>query len=273
VAAWLAALALAGCPATTVHYGAAPGGTPWVASGAITGRLFAYGGRTLMDGRVNSSDGLVLYTHGRTPSGATKILWVVRKRFGPTLTLRATRLDGPGTFMQRFTHGGGQFPSIVDVPQAGCWRLSLRTGTVRATFVVQAVDLPAESICEATPVYRGDVTRMPTTPRSNGIEARLFVSTVPGADRALIYAGGRAPEGWSTKFLWWSPWRGGSVTLDGVRLDAIGTFHQSSTAAAAEDGTIVYPSIVEIPTSGCWAVRVTIGPRTGLAVFNAVVTS
>jgi hypothetical protein len=265
----LAAAALLGCPATTVHYSTE---VPWVRSGVVTGRVFAYGGRTLMDGRVNGSDGLVLYTHGRTLSGTTKILWVVRKRFGATLTLRATRLDGPGTFTRRFAHGGGQFPSIVDIPTAGCWRLSLRTGKARATVVAQAVGVPAESFCEASPVFRDGRTRMPTTPRSNGIEAALFVSTVPGADRALIYAGGRAPEGWSTKFLWWSPVRGGSVVLNGLRLDAVGSFRQSFNAAAADDGTIVYPSIVEIPSAGCWAVRVTIGPRTGLAVFDAVVT-
>jgi hypothetical protein len=272
VAALLAAAALAACPASTVHYGATSAGTPWVTSGAITGRLFAYGGRTLMDGRVNGSDGLVLYTHGRTLSGTTKILWSVRKGFGARLTLRATRLDGPGAFTQRFAHGGGQFPSIVDVPQAGCWRLSLRTGKVRATFVAQAVDTPVDSFCEATRVYRGDVSRMPTTPSSNGIEARLFVSTVPGADRAVIYAGGVAPEGWNTKFLWWSPRRGGGVVLSGHRLDGVGTFRQSFAAASTEDGTIIYPSIVDIPTAGCWAVRVAIGGRTGLAVFNAVVT-
>jgi hypothetical protein len=65
----LAAAALLGCPATPVHYAATPYGTPWVATRAITGHLFAYGGRTLMDARVNSADGLVLYTHGGTPDG------------------------------------------------------------------------------------------------------------------------------------------------------------------------------------------------------------
>jgi hypothetical protein len=283
VAAWLAAIALAGCPATTVHYGATVG-TPWVAAGAVTGRVFAYSGRTLMDARVNGSDGLVLYTHGRTPDGATKILWVVRRRYGPTLSLRATRLDGSGTFTQRFAHGGGQFPSIIDIPTSGCWRLSLRTGKVRATFVVQAVDAPAESFCEPTPVFRrdpphprfGTVTWMPTTPRSNGIAAVLFVSTLPGADRALIYAGGQAPEGWSTKFLWWSPMPGGGLTLAGWRLDGNGTFKQTFQSAWSDDPPVtgpIFPSIVDIPTAGCWAVRVSTGGRTGLAVFNAVVTS
>jgi len=265
----LAAAALLGCPASTVHYSSE---VPWVQSGAIVGRVFAYGGRTLMDGRVNGSDGLVLYTHGRTLSGTTKILWIVRKRHGGTLMLRATRLDGDGAFTQRFAHGGGQFPSILNIPEAGCWRLTLRTGKVRATLVVQAVDVPAESFCEATRVYRDGIARMPTTPTGNGIEATRFVSTVPGADRAVIYAGGRAPEGWSTKFLWWSPKPAGGLVLKGTRLDAPGSFRQTFTSAAADDGTIVYPSIVEIPTSGCWAVRVMIGPRTGLAVFDAVVT-
>jgi hypothetical protein len=273
MAPWLAAAALAACPASTVHYGATPVGTPWIATRTMTGHLFAYGGRTLMDERVNASDGLVLYTRGRTPDGATKILWTVRRAFGGNLTVRGTRLDAPGSFTQRFTHRGGQFPSIIYIPAAGCWRLAVRTGRARATFIAQAVDVPAESFCEPTALARQDGTvSLPTTPRSNGIVAAKFVSTLPNADRAVIYAGGVAPEGWSTKFLWWSPRRGGGVVLSGHRLDGVGTFRQSFTAASTDDGTIIYPSIVDIPTAGCWAVRVAIGNRTGLAVFNAVVT-
>jgi hypothetical protein len=153
---------------------------------------------------------------------------------------------------------------------------------VRASFVVQAVDPPAESVCEPTVVVRsaphprfGNVTWMPTTPRTNAIAAVLFVSTLPGADRALIYAGGLAPEGWATKFLWWSPRPGGALTIAGWRLDGVGTFRQSFTGAVGVTPPvegIVFPSIVEIPTAGCWAVRVSTGGRTGLAVFNAVVT-
>jgi hypothetical protein len=275
VAAWLAAIALAGCPATTVHYGPTPVGTPWVTAGAVTGHVFAYGGRTLMDARVNGSDGLVLYTRGRTPDGATKILWVVRRRYGATLTLRATRLDGAGTFTQRYKHRGGQFPSIVDIPEPGCWRLSLRTGKVRATFALQAVDAPAEPVCEPTPVFShephprfGNVKWMPTMPRSSAIDAVLFVSTVQGADRALVYAGG-------AKFLWWTPHPGPEVTLAGERLDRPGSFRQSFFGAASDSPPvtgIIFPSSLDIPSSGCWAVRVTIGGRTGLAVFEAVVT-
>jgi len=271
MAALLAAVALAGCPASTVHYGATPVGTPWVRSGAITGNVFAYGGQTLMDARVSTSDGLVLYTHGGTGNPATKILWVMR-RASARLILHGTRLDAPGAFTQRFA-GGREVPSIVKIPEAGCWRLALRAGETRAAFVVRAVDAPTEPVCEPTPVFRnvphphfGDVMWMPTTPRSNEIDAVLFVSVVDGADHALVYAGG-------VKFLWWTPYehRGPQVTLTGQRLDRPGTFRQSFFSAAT-DTDIVWPSTLNIPSSGCWAVRVSIGGRTGLAVFEAVVT-
>lgn len=276
MAAWLASLALAACPATTVHYGATTVGTPWVRSGGVTGHLFAYNGRALMDGRVNGSDGLVLYTRGGTGNPATKVLWTTRSR-SAVLTVLGKRLGAAGAFKQRAT-GRGEFPSIVQIPSAGCWRLSVRSGSKHGTFVVRAVDAPVASFCEPSAVLRhtphprfGDITWMPTTPRSNGIAAVRFVSTLPGAESAVIYAGGVAPEGWRTKFLWWSPQPAGGVALDGWRLEGIGTFRQSFPAAASDDGT-VYPSIVEIPTAGCWAVRVTVGGRTGLVVFNAVVT-
>ena len=270
-----AAAALLGCPATTVHYGPTPIGTPWVRSGAITANLFAYGGSMLMDERVNYSDGFVLYTRGGTGNPAMKVLWTTTAGSG-RLTVLGKRLDGTGVFAQRFD-GRREFPSILKIPTAGCWRLSVRSGSVRATFVVHAVDAPTESFCGATAVFRttphprfDDVVWMATTPRRNGIVAVRFVSTLPAADTAVVYAGGLAPEGWSTKFLWWSPRPARGVALDGWRLDGIGTFRQSFPAAASDDGTVVYPSIVGIPTAGCWAVRVEIGGRTGLAVFRAV---
>jgi hypothetical protein len=262
----LAAAALLGCPASTVHYGQSPIGTPWVRSGAITGNVFAYSGPMLMDGRVNGSDGLVLYTRGGTGNPAMKVLWTMR-RPSARLILRGIRLDAPGAFTQRFG-GGREVPSIVKIPSTGCWRLALRAGKVRASFVVSAVDPPAESVCDPTRVYRDDIVWMPTTPSSNGIVAKLFVTTVAGADRALVYAGG-------AKFLWTAPHAGPEVTLTGLRLDRPGGFRQSFPGAASDSPPvtgIVFPSNIVIPSSGCWAVRVSIGGRTGLAVFEAVVT-
>ena len=203
-----------------------------------------------------------------------KVLWTMQ-RASAGLILRGTRVDGAGAFTQRFG-GGREVPSIVEIPSAGCWRLSVRSGSLRAIFVVRAVDPPAQSSCEPTAVFRatphprfGDVTWMPTMPARNGIVAIRFVSTLPGADRAVVYAGGSAPAGWATKFLWWSPRPGRNVALAGWRLDADGTFGQLFPAAGADEGA-VYPSIVDIPAAGCWAVRVSIGGRAGLVVFEAV---
>lgn len=266
MAALLAAAALVGCPASTVHYGPGSGGTPWVRSGAITGNVFAYSGRMLMDERVNASDGLVLYTGGGTGNPAMKVLWTMR-RPSTGVVLRGSRLDAPGTFTQRLA-GGREVPSVVEIPVAGCWRLALRSRSSRASFVVRAVDPPAEPVCEPTRVHRDGIAWMATTPSTNAIVAKQFVTTVEGADRALVYAGG-------AKFLWTTPRPGPQVTLAGQRLDRPGSFVQSFPSAASDSPPmtgIVFPSNLVIPSSGCWAVRVSIAGRTGLAVFEAVVT-
>ena len=218
-----------------------------------------------MDGRVNASDGLVLYIHSRTGNPAMKILWTMRKG-GRRLTIRGTRLDASGAFMQRF-RGPGRSRRSSTSPAAGCWRLSLRSGKLRATFVVAAVAAPAEPACEPTRVHRDAVVWMPTTPTANGIVAKLFVSTVESADRALVYAGG-------AKFLWVTPHPGPQVILTGTRLDRPGSSRESFFSATSDSPPvtgIVFPSNLVIPASGCWAVRVTIGGRTGLAVFESVV--
>jgi len=266
------------CAATTVHYGATKVGTPWIAGGTtFTGHVFYYSGIE-GDGRVNRSDGLVAYAG--VPG---KVLWIARRpaRAGARLVVSARRLDGDGAFTQRLpARGVGQFPSELALPAAGCWRLALRSGKLSTSVVVQAVAPPAEARCDATPVIRDDpphphfgrVIWLQATPRSSGVAAISFVSVVPGADRALIYAGGLAPEGWSTKFLWWAPHAAPTLTLTGRRLDAVGRFVQRF-GNAASGGDIVYPSIVDIPSAGCWAVTVQIGQAAGLVVFQAVVTS
>jgi hypothetical protein len=268
---------IAPCPAATVHYTGTRVGTPWVAAGrAFTGHVFYYS-QIEGDGRVNQSDGLVAYA-----GVSGKMLWVPRnvRRAGRTLVVTARQLDGPGVFTRRLRAvPGKQFPSELTVPAAGCWRLTLRSGRVSASVVVQAVEPPAERRCDATPVIRGDpphprfgrITWLQATPRSSGVAAIRFVSVVPGSDRAVIYAGGQAPEGWSTKFLWWAPRPAPALTLTGRRLDGVGTFVQRFGNASSDDG-VEYPSIVVIPTAGCWAVTVSIGKAAGLVVFRAVVT-
>lgn len=266
------------CAPTTVRYTATKVGTPWVAAGdAFTGHVFYYA-QIAGDGRVNQSDGLVAF------AGAPgKVLWVARNRRLADLILVVSgrRLDGEGSFTRRLRAArGGQFPSQLAISAAGCWRLALRSGRLAASAEVLVVPAPTEPRCDATPVLRGDpphprfgrITWMQATPRVSGVSAIRFVSVVPGADSAVVYAGGRAPEGWSTKFLWWAPHPTGPLVLTGRQIGGAGRFVQRFDSAATDDA-VVFPSIVEIPTAGCWAVTVEMGKAAGLVVFQAVIAA
>jgi hypothetical protein len=146
------------CKAAPVHHTPYPGGDdrlarlPWVrgeprATGLV-GLLWywpdAWRQRRLRLARI--------FTDGVAPAGyATKILWVfVGKRArgigGAQLVVRGRRLDDEGSFTQTFRavsysgqKGAPSYASVVDVPAAGCWKLSLSTGTLRASVVFQAV--------------------------------------------------------------------------------------------------------------------------------------
>lgn len=60
----------------------------------------------------------------RPDGSSNKILWVAKASEPPgDLQIDATR-DGTGDAVQRRVPGGPG-PSIIDLPQAGCWRLTL----------------------------------------------------------------------------------------------------------------------------------------------------
>jgi hypothetical protein len=271
------------CAATTVHYGATAVGLPHVDAPGVVGHLFYYTGATLMDGRVNQSDGLVIYAGGQRGDVATKILWTIRKGAGRVLRISGRRLDGNDSFSERWPGvGGRKFPSIVRVPSAGCWQLSIVSGRVRASVVVQAVESRATASCDAAPVYRrapphprfGAITWMPATPRSAGVAAILFVTVFPGQDRAIIPAGGHFPDGPSTKFLWWAPRPGASLTILGRRLDAPGRFRARFNSATGDVGDrgnqTIFPSIIDVPHAGCWSLVLRTGRSAGHVVFEVM---
>jgi hypothetical protein len=91
--------------------------------------------------------GALLYTAGTTPTGGnTKVLWRARPR-GGTLVVTGSRLDAQGAFRHEFKGAGGQpgyWPSIVVVPEAGCWLLTVRIvgQTGAAGIVVTRVVAP-----------------------------------------------------------------------------------------------------------------------------------
>ena len=119
-------------------------GGKWVAGSPRTSRLVGYlFGGEVVDGRF------AVYTGGLNPGTRTneKILWIVskRKRVGPRLAISG-RKDGSTTvtYRRRLAEAGSvdppgyQYPSILDLPVPGCWKLTLRTGKVSATVSVLA---------------------------------------------------------------------------------------------------------------------------------------
>jgi len=148
------------CQAPTVHRTPYPGhgqgldGLPWIAGApadtGLIGLLWYWPPRwrTVHDARI--------WTGGQAPAGySTKILWVflghdAADRADTELRVAGRRMDGPGRFSDSFTgigyEGSGGAPSyasIIDIPRPGCWRLTLTTGSLRATVDIQAVPAPS----------------------------------------------------------------------------------------------------------------------------------
>jgi len=83
--------------------------------------------------------GALLYTAGKTPEGGnTKVLWRTTRDVSllstGDLVLRGTQLDGAGSFIQslREVNPSGYWPSIVVVPNPGCWLLTARVSGLPA---------------------------------------------------------------------------------------------------------------------------------------------
>jgi hypothetical protein len=85
-------------------------------------------------------------------------------------------------------------------------------------------------------------------------------------ERAFITPHGGPPGRYVTKILWHV--RGGlaAVTLVGQRLDAPGRFRQRFPAI----GGGYFPSVLSVPTVGCWRIAVHSGRRVGRFAFLAV---
>jgi hypothetical protein len=75
-----------------------------------------------------------------------------RHRVGATLVVTGRRIGSPArTFRQTFyrAYGGGSdprgsivFPSAIDPPTVGCWRLTLRSGNTTGTLTMLARPAP-----------------------------------------------------------------------------------------------------------------------------------
>ncbi len=263
------------CAAALVHYdqnrdlgGGTTAQLPWIATAPaatrIDGYLWSYT-TGLADGRVNRSPRLVLHAEVRH-----KVLWHPRKGGGIRLQIVARRLDGPGSFTGRFgpatvpgSGAGVVFPSALTFPAPGCWQLTLRTGALRRTVVVEVVEPVPPETCDATLV--GTSSSVTLTPRRAGIAAGWSWRTPEGG--APLYTGGRTPDGGNTKVLWrWTRdvrlLSGGELVLRGTQLDGAGTFTQSLRQVSPIG---YWPSIVVVPNPGCWLFTARIGGQPGAA--------
>jgi hypothetical protein len=97
-----------------------------------------------------------------------------------------------------------------------------------------------------------------------------YTAELRSGARLRIYPGGELPGGGSTKILW-VPRRPLSSTLSilGRRLDGAGTFREDARSARGPSG-IVFPSIVDVPRSGCWLVTVRNGRRSARFAVDAI---
>jgi hypothetical protein len=141
------------CGATSVHYqpypGVGPGlaRLPWIRASppsiGLTGHLFYYDRRNAWERERLSP--LRMYSGGKSPDDrvSMKILWELRRgSVPPFLNVFATRIDGPGSSHQRLpstSSDPSQFPSIIDIPTPGCWRLTLNAGATTGHIVIDVV--------------------------------------------------------------------------------------------------------------------------------------
>lgn len=153
---WTAAIPAAGssrgtaaCAASTVHYRTDPRspdgvtGVPWIASTntGFRGYLFYFGGTRWAQTRPARVRIFTTRAHAKVHP---KVLWVAQHPSSATLKIVGTRLDGRGSFASTrpAAIGGHQFPSYVLIPAAGCWRVSLRSGSAHGSVIFRASDKP-----------------------------------------------------------------------------------------------------------------------------------
>lgn len=254
----------AACVSTTVRYQPAKHPTlsdmPWILAepptAGIAGFLASYP-EALRDSRVNRADGAILWRTG------ARIIWAT---FGAseTPTIVARRLDRPGSFRLALTSSSEGFVSSPRFPSSGCWQLTVRVGKRVAAVVVRVVLRPTVARCNPTPVESAGAF---ARPRSSGIRGGWGPwRTLKGG--ALIYTHGHA-GGMNMKVPWWvrRNW-GPSLNLTGIRLDATGSFSQEFPMALSPEG--VFPSIVDVPSPGCWLLRLRTSRLAGVLVVRAV---
>jgi hypothetical protein len=128
--------------------------------------------------------------------------------------------------------------------------------------------------CPITPVFTGSsrgnqgldfLPWMKAEPTSSGIVAYLFFVRPEFATTHTygpLHTGGGYPDGRSTKILWYTanPHASNDMQITGKKLSADQAMFQQTFPMASPAGD--YPSIVTIPTPGCWELQLQSGTVT-----------
>jgi hypothetical protein len=128
------------CDTTSVEDGPNPVDeffTRWVSLTPRSSRIYA-----TFSVWVDGIDGAAMYAGGRWPNGAnTKILWIVGDPPGGLLELRGLRLDAQGSFQQtaRQVLPAHAYPSIVVVPDPGCWLVHAQNGSRGGVLAIRVL--------------------------------------------------------------------------------------------------------------------------------------
>lgn len=132
------------------------------------------------------------------------------------------------------------------------------------------------SSCLATPVYQGGqgnlsgIPWLQAQPISSGIRGYLFYAqsaTTKSGTYRFLHTGGGYPDGSATKILWIvdHPQASGPLQIDGTNLSPPGKiFHQTI------EGSGEIPSIVVVPSAGCWRLQITSGSANGIIILWVV---
>ncbi|MFL5706705.1 MAG: hypothetical protein ACJ8AG_28375 [Ktedonobacteraceae bacterium] len=105
----------------------------------------------------------------------------------------------------------------------------------------------------------------------------FFTSTTAGSGTyRFLHTGGGYPDGSSTKILWTieHPHILNQIQIDGTKLSSPGmTFHQTidpDVGSWAVPSPEQYPSIVVVPSAGCWRLHISSGLAQGILILWVV---
>jgi hypothetical protein len=159
-------------------------------------------------------------------------------------------------------------------------------GAVAAADAVRSAVRSSSYRCDATSVhyrpYQGvqsglaRLAWIAASPLSTGLVGHLFYYDGLNAwrqkqlPRVRIYTGGQSPDGRVSMKILWELRHGGALILrvQGRRLDGRGSFSQELPPVSSSQSQ--FPSIIVVPTPGCWRVTLRAGTTVGRVTMLAL---